>query len=53
MTNGTRLTHLAARRRCSVALLEKLLGAEMETFTAAKEDLVCKLLIKERKEGYL
>jgi len=34
-------------------LFEKLLGAEIETLRAAKEDLVCKFLIKERKEGYL
>jgi predicted ArsR family transcriptional regulator len=35
-------------------LFEKLLGAEVETtHRAAKGDLVCKFLIKERKEGYL
>lgn len=35
-------------------LFGKLLGAEVETtHRAAKGDLVCKFLIKERKEGYL
>ncbi len=34
-------------------LFEKLLGTEIETLRAAKVDLVCKFLIKERKEGYL
>ena len=35
-------------------LFEKLLGADIETtHRAAKGDLICKFLIKERKEGYL
>jgi predicted ArsR family transcriptional regulator len=35
-------------------LFEKLLGASIETtHRAAKGDLICKFLIKERKEGYL
>jgi predicted ArsR family transcriptional regulator len=35
-------------------LFEKLLGADIETtHRAAKGDLVCKFVIKERKEGHL
>src|ERR687890_524395 len=35
-------------------LFEKLLGANIETtHRAAKGDLICKFVIKERKEGYL
>ena len=35
-------------------LFEKLLGASIETtHRAAKGDLICKFVIKERKEGYL
>lgn len=40
---------------CSVEteLFEKLLDAKIETtHRAAKGDLICKFLIKERKEGY-
>jgi predicted ArsR family transcriptional regulator len=35
-------------------LFEKVLGADIETtHRAAKGDMICKFLIKERKEGYL
>jgi predicted ArsR family transcriptional regulator len=35
-------------------LFEKLLGADIETtHRAAKDDMICKFIIKERKEGYL
>jgi predicted ArsR family transcriptional regulator len=52
------IIHIAEKHweACSTEteLFEKLLGAEVETtHRAAKGDLVCKFLIKERKEGYL
>ncbi len=35
-------------------LFEKLLGADIETtHRAAKGDLICKFIIKQRKEGFL
>jgi predicted ArsR family transcriptional regulator len=50
--------HIAEKHweACSVEteLFEKLLGANIETtHRAAKGDLICKFVIKEKKEGYL
>ena len=52
------IIHIAEKHweACSTetALFEKLLGANIETtHRAAKGDLICKFVIKERKEGYL
>jgi predicted ArsR family transcriptional regulator len=52
------IIHIAEKHweACSTEteLFEKLLGADIETtHRAAKGDLICKFLIKERKEGYL
>ena len=52
------IIHIAEKHweACSTEteLFEKLLEADVEaTHRAAKGDLVCKFLIKERKEGYL
>ncbi len=52
------ILHIAEKHweACSTEteLFENLLGAEIETtHRAAKGDLVCKFVIKERKEGYL
>ncbi len=52
------IIHIAEKHweACSTEseLFEKLLGANIETtHRAAKGDLICKFLIKERKEGYL
>jgi predicted ArsR family transcriptional regulator len=52
------IIHIAEKHweACSVEteLFEKLLNAEIETtHRAAKGDLICKFLIKERKEDYL
>jgi predicted ArsR family transcriptional regulator len=52
------IIHIAEKhwKACSVEteLFEKLLDANVETtHTAAKGDLICKFLIKERKEDYL
>jgi predicted ArsR family transcriptional regulator len=51
------IIHIAEKHweACSVEteLFEKLLDAKIETtHRAAKGDLICKFLIKERKEGY-
>jgi predicted ArsR family transcriptional regulator len=51
------IIHIAEKHweACSVEteLFEKLLDAKIETIhRAAKGDLICKFLIKERKEGY-
>ena len=52
------IIHIAEKHweACSTEteLFEKLLGADIETtHRAAKGDLVCKFIIKERKEGFL
>src|ERR671918_1326498 len=52
------IIHIAEKHweACSVEteLFEKLLGANIETtHRAAKGDLICKFVIKEKKEGYL
>jgi len=52
------IIHIAEKHweACSTEseLFEKLLGADIETIhRAAKGDLICKFIIKERKEGYL
>ena len=52
------IIHIAEKHweACSneTELFEKLLGANIETtHRAAKGDLICKFVIKERKEGYL
>ena len=52
------IIHIAEKHweACSneTELFEKLLGANIETtHRAAKGDLICKFIIKERKEGYL
>jgi predicted ArsR family transcriptional regulator len=52
------IIHIAEKHweACSTetALFEKLLGASIETtHRAAKGDLICKFVIKKRKEGYL
>jgi len=52
------ILHIAEKHweACSIEteLFENLLGADIETtHRAAKGDLVCKFVIKERKEGYL
>jgi predicted ArsR family transcriptional regulator len=52
------IIHIAEKywEACSTEteLFEKLLGADIETtHRAAKGDLICKFVIKERKEGYL
>ena len=52
------IIHIAEKHweACSTEteLFEKLLGADIETtHRAAKGDLVCKFIIKERREGYL
>jgi predicted ArsR family transcriptional regulator len=52
------IIHIAEKHweACSteMELFEKLLGANIETtHRAAKGDLICKFVIKERKEGYL
>jgi predicted ArsR family transcriptional regulator len=52
------IIHIAEKHweACSseTKLFEKLLGANIETtHRAAKGDLICKFVIKERKEGYL
>jgi predicted ArsR family transcriptional regulator len=52
------IIHIAEKHweACSTEaeLFEKLLGADIETtHRAAKGDLICKFVIKERKEGYL
>jgi predicted ArsR family transcriptional regulator len=52
------IIHIAEKHweACSTEseLFEKLLGANIETIhRAAKGDLICKFVIKERKEGYL
>src|SRR5262249_39051312 len=52
------IIHIAEKHweACSTEseLFEKLLGADIETIhRAAKGDLICKFVIKERKEGYL
>jgi predicted ArsR family transcriptional regulator len=51
------IIHIAEKHweACSVEteLFEKLLDAKIETtHRAAKGDLICRFLIKERKEGY-
>jgi len=52
------IIHIAEKHweACSTEseLFEKLLGADIETIhRAAKGDLICKFVVKERKEGYL
>ena len=52
------IIHIAEKHweACSTEteLFEKLLGADIETtHRAAKGDLICKFIIKERKEGFL
>ena len=52
------IIHIAERHweACTTEteLFEKLLGADIETtHRAAKGDLICKFVIKQRKEGYL
>ena len=52
------IIHIAEKHweACSTEteLFEKLLGANIDTtHRAAKGDLICKFVIKERKEGYL
>jgi predicted ArsR family transcriptional regulator len=52
------IIHIAEKHweACSTEteLFEKLLGADIETIhRAAKGDLICKFIIKERKEGFL
>ena len=52
------IIHIAEKHweACSVEteLFEKLLGADIETtHRAAQGDLICKFVIKEKKEGYL
>jgi predicted ArsR family transcriptional regulator len=52
------IIHIAEKHweACSTEteLFEKVLEADVETIhRAAKGDLICKFLIKERKEGYL
>jgi predicted ArsR family transcriptional regulator len=52
------IIHIAEKHweACSTEseLFEKLLGADIETIhRAAKGDLICKFVIKERKQGYL
>jgi predicted ArsR family transcriptional regulator len=52
------IIHIAEKHweACSTEteLFEKLLGANIETtHRAAKGDLICKFVIRERKEGYL